>query len=59
MIIATVNIGLTAISATTTPIALIYACLVISGIARTVLGAASASLLPQLVERKDLARAVT
>ncbi|MGC3959557.1 MAG: MFS transporter [Verrucomicrobiota bacterium] len=59
VIIAAANIGLTVISATTAPISLIYACLVITGIARTFLGAASASFLPQLVERKDLSRAVT
>lgn len=59
LIIAMANVALTAISATAAPIFLIYACLALTGTARTFLWAASASFLPQLVERKDLSRAVT
>ena len=59
LILATVNLALTGISAARAPVLLIYLCLIVSGTARTFLWAASASFLPQLVERKDLARAVT
>lgn len=59
LIIASANIALTVISAGTAPIWLIYVCLAVTGAARTFLSAASASFLPQLVERKDLSRAVT
>ncbi len=59
LIVASANLGLAAISAATAPIWLIYLCLVITGTARTFLWAASASFLPQLVERKELSRAVT
>lgn len=59
VIIAVANAGLVTISATSAPIILIYTCLVITGTARTFLWAANASFLPQLVERKYLARAVT
>jgi MFS family permease len=38
---------------------LIYLCLVVTSTARTFMWAASASFLPQLVERKDFPRAVT
>jgi MFS family permease len=59
LIVAAANIGLAVISAATAPVLLIYLCLVVTGTARTFLWAASASFLPQLVERKDLSRAVT
>ena len=59
LILATVNLALAGISAARAPVLLIYLCLIVSGTARTFLWAASASFLPQLVERKDLARAVT
>ncbi len=59
LILATVNLALAGISAARAPVLLIYLCLIVSGTAKTFLWAASASFLPQLVERKDLARAVT
>jgi MFS family permease len=59
LIVAGANLGLTLISAAAAPVLLIYACLVITGIAKTFLWASSASFLPQLVDRKDLSRAVT
>ncbi len=59
LILATVNLALAVISATRAPVMLIYLCLIFSGTAKTFLWAASASFLPQLVERQELARAVT
>ncbi len=59
MILAAVNLALAGISAARAPVLLIYLCLIVSGTARTFLSAASASFLPQLVDRKDLSRAVT
>jgi MFS family permease len=59
LIIASANLGLATISAATAPVWLMYLCLVVTGAARTFLWAASASFLPQLVERKELSRAVT
>lgn len=59
LILATVNLALAGISAARAPVLLIYLCLIVSGTAKTFLWAASASFLPQLVERKDLSRAVT
>ncbi|MFO1514644.1 MAG: MFS transporter [Verrucomicrobiota bacterium] len=59
LVVATANLGLALISIATAPVALIYLCLIITGTARTFLWAASASFLPQLVDRKDLSRAVT
>jgi len=58
LIMAAANIGLTFISAAHAPVFLIFLCLIVMGTARTFLAAASASFLPQLVERKDLSRAV-
>ena len=58
LILATVNLALAGISAARAPVLLIYLCLIVSGTAKTFLWAASASFLPQLVERKDLSRAV-
>lgn len=59
LVMALVNVGLTLISAFHAPVVLVYVCLVIAGSARTFLWAASASFLPQLVERKNFSRAVT
>ena len=59
MILAIVNLALAGISAARAPVLLIYLCLIVTGTAKTFLWAASASFLPQLVERKDLSRAVT
>jgi MFS family permease len=59
LVVATANLGLALISIATAPVLLIYLCLIVTGTARTFLWAASASFLPQLVERQDLARAVT
>jgi MFS family permease len=58
LILAAANFALAGISAARAPVLLIYLCLVATGTARTFLAAASASFLPQLVDRKDLARAV-
>jgi len=58
LIMATTNLGLTIISAAQAPVFLIYLCLIAMGAARTFLAAASASFPPQLVERKELSRAV-
>jgi MFS family permease len=58
LILASVNLALAGISAARAPVLLIYLCLIVSGTAKTFLWAASASFLPQLVERKDLSRAV-
>ncbi len=59
LILAAVNLALAGISAAQAPVLLIYLCLIVTGMAKTFLWAASASFLPQLVERKDLSRAVT
>lgn len=59
LIVAAANLGLSVISAVRAPVLLIYLCLVVTGTARTFLGAASASFLPQLVSRKEFSRAVT
>jgi MFS family permease len=59
LIVAATNIALAVISAAQAPVLLIYLCLVVTGTARTFMWAASASFLPQLVERKNFSRAVT
>jgi MFS family permease len=59
LVIAGANLGLTLISALRAPVLWIYLCLFITGAARTFLWAATASFLPQLVERKTFSRAVT
>lgn len=59
LVVAAANLGLAIISAARAPVYLIYLCLIVTGTARTFLAAASASFLPQLVERKELSRAVT
>jgi MFS family permease len=58
LIMASTNVGLALISALQAKVYLIFLCLIVMGAARTFLAAASASFLPQLVERKDLSRAV-
>jgi MFS family permease len=58
LIMASTNLGLTLISARQWPVEWIFLCLILMGAARTFLAAASASFLPQLVERKELSRAV-
>jgi len=52
------SLGLAYVSARQAPVSWIYLCLFITGAARTFLWAASASFLPQLVERKEFSRAV-
>jgi len=59
LLLASVNIGLSIISVAVAPVWMVYVCLAISGTARTFLMAASASFLPQLVERHEFSRAVT
>lgn len=56
--LAGVSLALTLISAWRLPVFWIYFCLFIAGTVRTFLWAASASFLPQLVARGELARAV-
>ena len=58
IISACTNLALTAISALGAPVPLIYLCLLVAGASRTFLWAATASFLPQLVERKHFAKAV-
>jgi MFS family permease len=58
LILAGTSLALTLISAWAAPVFWIYLCLFVAGTVRTFLWAASASFLPQLVERRDLARAV-
>lgn len=57
--IALANGGLSVISAHNAPVPLIYLCLFVASAARTFMGAAIASFLPQLVERQHFSRAVT
>ncbi|MFO1476558.1 MAG: MFS transporter [Verrucomicrobiota bacterium] len=52
------SLGMTLVSARQAPVSWVYLCLFVAGAARTFLWAASASFLPQLVERKDFSRAV-
>lgn len=59
LLVAGANLALAGISAARAPVWLIYLCLVVTSTARTFMWAASASFLPQLVERKDFSRAVT
>jgi len=58
-IIAAANIGLSLISYHQAPVPWIYVCLFVASSARTFMGAAMASFLPQLVERQHFNRAVT
>jgi MFS family permease len=59
LVVAAANLALAGISAAHAPVWMIYLCLVVTSTARTFMWAASASFLPQLVERKDFPRAVT
>ena len=59
IIVACANVGMTVISAVQAPVAWIYLCLFVIGSSQTFLRAATASFLPQLVERKDFSRALT
>ena len=59
LIVAVTNLALAGISAAGAPVLLIYLCLIVTGTTKTFMWAASASFLPQLVERKELSRAVT
>lgn len=59
LLVAGANLAMAVISAERAPVLLIYLCLTVTGTARTFMWAASASFLPQLVERKNLSRAVT
>jgi MFS family permease len=56
--VAASSVALALISWYRAPVILMYVCLFIAGATRTFLSAASASFLPALVDRKDLARAV-
>ena len=58
-IVAAANISLAIISACVAPVALMYLCLLVASSARTFMGAALSSFLPQLVERQVFSRAVT
>ena len=58
-LIAAACAGLTAISYFRVDVAWMYACLFVMGTGRTYLWSASASFMPQLVSRKEFARAVT
>jgi MFS family permease len=59
LIVAAANIALACFSALTAPVIWFYVCLFVTGTARTFLWASTASLRPQLVERRHLSRAVT
>ncbi|TAL05288.1 MAG: MFS transporter [Verrucomicrobia bacterium] len=59
ILMACANVGLACISGLRAPVEWTYLCLFIAGSARTFLWAATASFLPQLVERKLFSRAVT
>jgi MFS family permease len=59
LVVAVASLVLTILSARALPVGWTYLCLLIVGGARTFLRAATASYLPQLVERRLLARAVT
>ncbi len=57
-VVAAGSLCLTLISGLRAPVPWIYLCLFVLATARTFLWAASASFLPHLVDRKDLARAI-
>lgn len=59
LILAFANVGMTLISALQAPVGWVYLCLLVMGSSQTFLRAATASFLPQLVERKNFSRAVT
>lgn len=58
-VIALASLGLALISALRAPVAWIYLCLFVAGVARTFLWPASASFMPHLVPRHLFSRAVT
>ncbi|HET7623732.1 MAG TPA: MFS transporter, partial [Verrucomicrobiae bacterium] len=57
--LAVASVGLTLVSAYAAPVAWTYACLMVTGAARTFLWPASAAFLPHLVPRSQFAQAVT
>jgi len=59
LVVALASVGLTVTSALHAPLLLTYACLIVSGCARTFLWPASASLVPNLVPRAIFPKAVT
>ena len=59
LLLAATSLGLAIISMLNAPVAWIYACLVVVGVARTFLWPASAAFLPNLVAREQFPRAVT
>ncbi len=58
-VLAMTSLGLALISWRQAPVLWIYICLSVAGVARTFLWSASASFLPQLVERKEFPLAMT
>jgi MFS family permease len=56
--LALTSLGLTLVSWRGMPVAWIYVCLCLAGVTRTFLWSASASFLPQLVEREEFPKAV-
>ena len=58
VVVALTNLGLATISGLGAPVAWIYLCLFVTASARTFLWAATASFLPQLVERRSISRAI-
>ena len=58
IVIAVTNLGLATISGLGAPVPWIYLCLFVTAAARTFMWAATASFLPQLVERKNISRAI-
>jgi len=59
LLLAAASLGLALISLLNAPVAWIYACLVVVGVARTFVWPATAAFLPNLVSREQFARAVT
>ena len=59
LLLAAASLGLALISLLNAPVAWVYACLVVVGVARTFVWPASAAFLPNLVTREQFPRAVT
>ncbi len=59
LLLTATSLGLALISLLNAPVAWIYACLVVVGVARTFVWPASAAFLPNLVAREHFPRAVT
>jgi MFS family permease len=57
-VMAAASLGLALISWRQAPVALVYICLTVSGVARTFMWSASAAFLPQLVSREEVPRAL-